>query len=99
MALQLPEKQEQIVWVNWEEEQRAFYDQYLKEKRSALVQKVTEHGLSSQKMEILELILRLRQICCHPQLVGDAGESAKFQTVCNDLEEAIATGHKVLLYS
>ena len=99
VALQLPEKQEQIVWVGWEEEQRAFYDQYLKEKRSAIVQKVTEHGLSSQKMEILELILRLRQICCHPQLVGDAGESAKFQTVCNDLEEAVITGHKVLLYS
>ncbi len=99
VALQLPEKQEQIVWVNWEEDQRAFYDQYLKEKRSVLVQKVTAHGLSSQKMEILELILRLRQICCHPQLVGHAEESAKFQTVCNDLEEAIATGHKVLLYS
>ncbi len=99
VALQLPEKQEQIVWVDWEEDQRSFYDQYLKEKRSALVQKVTEHGLSSQKMEILELILRLRQICCHPQLVGHAGESVKFQTVCNDLEIAIATGHKVLLYS
>ncbi len=101
VALQLPEKQEQVVWVNWEEEQRSFYDQYLKEKRSALVQKVSAEGLSSQKMEILELILRLRQICCHPQLVtGEyAGESAKFERVCNDLEEAIATGHKVLLYS
>jgi superfamily II DNA or RNA helicase len=101
VALQLPEKQEQIVWIHWEEEQRSFYDQYLKEKRSALVQKVHAEGLSSQKMEILELILRLRQICCHPQLVtGEyAGESAKFETVCNDLEMAIATGHKVLLYS
>jgi len=97
--LQLPEKQEQIVWVSREEEERSFYDQYLKEKRSVLVQKVTEQGLSSQKMEILELILRLRQICCHPRLVAELGESAKFQTVCNDLEEAIAGGHKVLLYS
>jgi len=101
VALQLPEKQEQVVWIHWEEEQRSFYDQYLKEKRSALVQKVHAEGLSSQKMEILELILRLRQICCHPRLVtGEyAGESAKFETVCNDLEMAIATGHKVLLYS
>ncbi|HEX2580031.1 MAG TPA: DEAD/DEAH box helicase [Rhabdochlamydiaceae bacterium] len=99
VELQLPEKQEQIVWVSREEEERVFYDQYLKEKRSILVQKVTEQGLSSQKMEILELILRLRQICCHPQLVGGIKESAKFQAVCNDLEEAIAGGHKVLLYS
>jgi len=101
VALQLPEKQEQIVWINWDEQQRSFYDQYLKEKRSALVQKVHAHGLSSQKMEILELILRLRQICCHPQLVSGeyVGESSKFETVCNDLEEVLATGHKVLLYS
>jgi len=101
VALQLPEKQEQIVWINWEEDQRSFYDQYLKEKRSALVQKVQTHGVSSQKMEILEIILRLRQICCHPPLVtGEyTGESAKFERVCNDLEEVISTGHKVLLYS
>jgi SNF2 family DNA or RNA helicase len=99
VALQLPEKQEQIIWIDWEEEERAFYDQYLQEKRSALVQKVQQNGLSSQKMEILELILRLRQICCHPRLVGEEASSAKFERVCSDLEEAIATGHKVLLYS
>jgi superfamily II DNA or RNA helicase len=101
VALQLPEKQEQIVWVNFEEDQRLFYDQYLKEKRSALVQKVEAGGLSSQKMEILELILRLRQLCCHPRIVtGEyTGESAKFESVCNDLEEVMASGSKVLLYS
>ncbi|MBS0648701.1 MAG: DEAD/DEAH box helicase [Verrucomicrobia bacterium] len=99
--LQLPEKQEQMVWIGWDEDQRSFYDQYLKEKRNALVQKVQAQGISSQKMEILELILRIRQICCHPQLVSGeyAGESAKFERVCNDLEEAISTGHKILLYS
>jgi SNF2 family DNA or RNA helicase len=101
VALQLPEKQEQIVWVGWDEAQRDFYDNYLKEKKSALVQKVQSQGLSSQKMEILELILRLRQICCHPQLVSGeyAGGSAKFETVCNDLEEIVDSGHKVILYS
>jgi len=99
VALQLPEKQEQIIWIDWEEEERSFYDQYLKEKRSALVQKVQQNGLSSQKMEILELILRLRQICCHPRLVGGECASSKFERVCSDLEEAIAIGHKVLLYS
>ena len=99
--LHLPEKQEQVVWVSWDEDQRSFYDQYLQKKRSTLVQKVHAHGLSSQKMEILELILRLRQICCHPQLVSGeyVGESAKFEKVCSDLEEAIIAGHKILLYS
>jgi SNF2 family DNA or RNA helicase len=99
--LQLPEKEQQIVWVNLEDDQRNFYEEYLREKRSALVQRVESQGLSSQKMEILELILRLRQICCHPRLVtGEyTGESGKFEAVCNDLEEVIAAGHKVLVYS
>ncbi len=101
VALQLPEKQEQIVWVNFEEDQRLFYDQFLKERKAALVQKVQKEGLSSQKMEILEMILRLRQLCCHPKIVTGqyTGESAKFEIVCNDLEEVMASGHKVLLYS
>lgn len=99
--LQLPEKQEQIVWVSWDEEQKIFYDEFFKTKRSALIQKVEKEGLSSQKMEILEMILRLRQICCHPRLVtGEyTGASAKFDTVCRDLEEVVSSGHKVILYS
>lgn len=99
VGLELPEKQEQLILVEWEESERSFYDTYLKEKRSALVQKVTEHGLSSQRMEVLELILRLRQICCHPKLVGGEYEGSKFSVVCADLEEVVLSGRKVILYS
>jgi hypothetical protein len=101
VGLQLPEKHEQTVWVEWEPNQRQFYDTYLKEKRGALIQRVTTNGLSSQRMQVLELILRLRQICCHPKLVTGEyqGESGKFNAVCNDLQEVVASGRKVLLYS
>ena len=101
VGLQLPEKQEQIVWVEWESEQRNFYDNYLKEKRGALMQRVLAEGLPSQRMQVLELILRLRQICCHPRIVTGEyqGESAKFTAVCNDLQEVVASERKVLLYS
>ena len=99
--LQLPEKEEQIVWVSLEEDERNFYDNYLREKRSSIVEKVTSQGISSQNMEILELILRLRQICCHPQLItGEyGGASSKFERVCDDLLEVVQSGHKVILYS
>ena len=99
--LQLPEKEEQLVWVSLEEDERNFYDNYLREKRSSIVEKVTSQGISSQNMEILELILRLRQICCHPQLItGEyGGASSKFERVCDDLLEVVQSGHKVILYS
>ncbi len=99
--LQLPEKEEQIVWMSLEEDERNFYDNYLRVKRSSIVEKVTSQGISSQKMEILELILRLRQICCHPQLITGEyiGPSSKFERVCEDLLEVVQSGHKVILYS
>jgi SNF2 family DNA or RNA helicase len=101
VGLELPEKQEQLIFVEWEETERSFYDTYFKEKRHALVQKVTEKGLTSQRMEVLELILRLRQICCHPKLVSGeyTGGGSKFLAVCSDLEEVVLSGRKVILYS
>jgi SNF2 family DNA or RNA helicase len=54
-------------------------------------------------MEILETILRLRQICAHPYLVDSEDfslqESAKWQRVLEDLEEVVQEGRKVLVYS
>lgn len=101
VGLELPEKQEQVVWVDWDPEQRVFYEQLLKQKSASLMQKVQSDGLSSHRMEVLELILRLRQCCAHPRLVSGeySGESAKFKRVCEDLEEVVASRRKVLVYS
>jgi len=99
--LSLPPKQEQIVWVNLEESERAYYDQFLAQKKAGLIQKVTLEGISRHRMEILEAILRLRQICCSPQLVSGKApqESAKLEKMMADLEEAVDRRHKVLVYS
>jgi superfamily II DNA or RNA helicase len=101
VGLQLPEKDEQIVWVNLSETHRAFYENQWKKRRAFLIKEVEAKGAFAKKMEILELILRLRQICCHPNLIEGEymGESSKFEAVCNDLEEGVASGHKIILYS
>ena len=54
--------------------------------------------------EIFTTLLRLRQICCHPQLLPDfdGGEefpSAKMELMHELLQENIDSGHKVLLFS
>jgi SNF2 family DNA or RNA helicase len=97
----LPPKQEQIVWVDLEESQRAYYEQYLSKSRSGLLSKVQAEGMSKHRFEVLETILRLRQICCHPHLVsGEAPEdSGKLERLLSDLEEVRSSGHKVLVYS
>ncbi len=103
VAQDLPEKMEQIVWVEMKETQRAFYEEWLFKTKAGLLKKVALDGASSHRMEILESILRLRQICCHPALVDaevsvDEG-SCKMIRVLEDLEEVVLEGRKVLVYS
>ena len=52
-------------------------------------------------MKILEGLLRLRQICNHPQLVDGKfrGSSAKFELLLETLQTLRAEGHKALIFS
>lgn len=104
VAKDLPEKIEQTVWVEMEEEQRAVYESFLSGVRKNLLDKVSADGVSKHRMEVLEAIMRLRQICCSPLLVTSEGmsesaESAKLDVLMQDLETAIDEGRKVLVYS
>lgn len=99
VADQLPEKVEQVVWVEMGEEQRQTYESMLAQTR-----KMLEGEGSVKRMEVLEKILRLRQICCHP-ILADASkpfiaeESGKMQRLLLDLEEIVEEGGKTLVYS
>ena len=100
-GLDLPEKIVQVIGVDPSDEEYALYENLLRTKRTELMQKIAEEGLPAHRMEVLELILRLRQQCCHPALLDPsyAGQSRKFEQVLQDLEEVIASNHKVLVYS
>lgn len=101
VGLDLPEKIIQVVGVDPSEEEHALYETLLCTKRTELMQKIANDGLPAHRMEVLELILRLRQHCCHPRLLDPSyeGEARKFSQVLSDVEEVITSGHKVLVYS
>lgn len=106
VAKDLPERIDQVVWVEMNEEQRRFYDRFLASVKGNLIKKVQADGVGKHRMEIFESILRLRQICCHPMLLSslyDAEEaipsSAKFDFVMDDLETLLEENRKVLVYS
>lgn len=99
VAFDLPEKLEQTIWVEMSDQQRNMYEQLLQSTRS----KLRSTG-ANQHMQILEAILRLRQICAHPLLVDPNTpdlyqSSGKFCKVISDLEEVIQEKRKVLVYS
>lgn len=92
VARDLPLKIEQLVEVEMAAEQRAAYERIMSQGRL-----VADEG---SRMEVLELILRLRQMCCHPLLLGDeASPSAKMEVLLSDLDTLVAAGKKILVYS
>ena len=58
-------------------------------------------GLKKNRIVILAALTRLRQICCHPALVGGKPElgSGKIEALFELLEPLLAEGHKVLVFS
>ena len=105
VAKDLPEKIEQTVYVEMEPEQQTIYEHFLSNSRNNLIKKVSLDGAKKYKMEILEVILRLRQICCHPLLIGSILEddslmpSAKMDALLLDMESVVKEGGKALVYS
>ena len=65
---------------------------------------VDRKGLSRAHIIILDALLKLRQICCHPQLLSlpsaqKVKESAKFELLMDLLPEMIEEGRRILLFS
>ena len=60
---------------------------------------VETQGLNKSKMHVLAALTRLRQVCCHPSLVGSNTASGKTETLFELLDPLIADGQKVLVFS
>ncbi len=81
--------------------QRKLYLAELSRARAFMGDLESSGGVKRNKISILAVLTRLRQICCHPALVG--GEAAlgsgKFTALFELLEPLLAEGHKVLVFS
>ncbi len=101
VAQDLPEKQITILYNDMETEQRRIYDYWKDKIREEVLQEIQENGVNKAQMKILQGLTLLRQICNHPLLIDESylGESGKFSLIVEQLEEIIAEGHKVLLFS
>lgn len=100
VAQELPKRIDQVVWVDMGVGERRIYENFLSGFRQGILKKVELEGSGKHRMEVLEAILRLRQVCCHPFLVGEEGRtSAKLEALMSDIETAVAEGKKILVYS
>ncbi len=99
---ELPERTQQTLYCEMDAAQRRIYDQMLTHYRAVLTSKVQEMGLEKAKIHVLEALLRLRQVACHPALMSGEHEivpSAKLDLLLEQVDELLQEDHKILVFS
>lgn len=99
---ELPGKTENTVYCVLEDDQRKEYDQLAAFYRDSLQKKIDTSGFAKSRMHVLEALLRLRQLACHPGLIDEKRAlepSAKLDLLEEQLDEVMASGRKALVFS
>lgn len=101
VAKDLPPKQISVVYCDLEEEQETLYNAVKAYVREDVETIMEQEGMGGAQVKILQGLLRLRQLANHPLLVDKnyLGRSGKFDALLDRLFEAVAEGHKALVFS
>ena len=105
VATELPPKTEQIIRVPLAAEQQVLYDQMRDLSRTRVMDTINQKGMGGSTVTILDALLKLRQVACHPQLLKhELAEgvlaSSKHDILHELIDEAvIAEGHRALIFS
>jgi len=101
VAKDLPPKQESVVYCEMNTEQRTVYDHWREYYRRSVLKSIEELGIRRSKFKVLQGLMKLRQVCCHPALVDVKyrGLSGKLESFMEMLEDILSEGHKVLVFS
>ncbi|MEY4669188.1 MAG: hypothetical protein RL518_1887 [Pseudomonadota bacterium] len=101
---ELPPKIESVLHVDMTASQRQMYAQILNEVRPKVFDAIKKKGVAGASVSILAALLRLRQVCNHPNSIEAfedlAGyDSGKFNLLKDLTTEALESGRKILLFS
>jgi len=102
VASELPEKLEQTIYCEMGEEQLRLYNELRDHYRDSLLGIIEDQGMAKSRMHVLEALLRLRQVACHPALLDKStveDASAKLDVLIPHIEELLEEGHKTLVFS
>lgn len=96
----LPSKTEQTLYCDMLPAQKKAYDEIKEYYRVKLAKKVETDGIGRSKIQVLEALLRLRQVACDPRLLDDSAKpGAKLALLQEQIKELVSEGHKVLIFS
>jgi non-specific serine/threonine protein kinase len=101
---ELPPKIESVLHVEMTTSQRQIYSQILNEVRPKVFDAIKKKGVQGASISILAALLRLRQVCNHPNSIDALSDepgfdSGKFNLLKDLVQEALESGRKILLFS
>lgn len=98
VATELPPKTEVVLHCELSKSERVVYQAVLGSVKRELLEKI-ESGAGV--LSALEVLLRLRQACCHLALVPghSAASSSKVDLLMEALQASVAQGHRALVFS
>ncbi|MCD8741425.1 DEAD/DEAH box helicase [Mucilaginibacter roseus] len=101
VATELPPKTENLFYCQMSEEQAEVYEKIKSEYRNELLKSIEDGTYSNQQIQVLQGLIKLRQIANHPIMIDQdyEGDSGKFENVVHTLANVLDGGHKVLIFS
>ena len=98
VARDLPPKTEVVLECELDPDERVIYESVLAASRGDVLRHLAEE---SDLLSVLEVLLRLRQACCHVGLLPghSASMSSKVRLLLESLERSIEQGHRALVFS
>ncbi|MDH3982332.1 MAG: SNF2 family helicase, partial [Kiritimatiellaceae bacterium] len=104
VAKDLPDKIQRVAHCSLSGDQAKVYKQLAESAKKEINHLVDAQGFNKSRMQILKILLQLRQTCCHldllklPNLKSEF-PSAKMELFFELVNEAIDAGHRILVFS
>ena len=101
VATDLPEKIISVRYCSMSESQKQFYETEKNAFRNHILDKIEVEGLKKSQMILLQGLTKLRQIANHPLMVDEnyEGDSGKLEEITYMIENGLAGGHSILVFS
>jgi superfamily II DNA or RNA helicase len=104
VARELPPKTELVRPVELCDEQRELYESIRLAAHADVRRIILKKGLAAATVPVLDALMKLRQVCCHPQLVRvpaarKVTRSAKLEVLLDLVGSQLDAGRRILLFS
>lgn len=104
VATELPAKTTIAINIDMTDAQKKLYEAVRATMQKNIQQHIAENGIKRSHIQILDALLKLRQVCCHPNLLKlDSTPknitSAKYNQLLEMVSEMVEEGRRILIFS